>query len=59
MFKFRPGILHDLFPFLKAKVECMKLEEKHALLLVDEMGIKSGLEYDNTTGEILGMYYLL
>jgi hypothetical protein len=37
----------------------MKPEEKHALLLVDEMAIKSGLEYDNTTGEILGMYYLL
>jgi hypothetical protein len=37
----------------------MKPEEKHALLLVDEMAIKSGLEYDNTTGEILGMYYLV
>jgi hypothetical protein len=32
MFQFRPRILHDLFPFLKAKVECMKSQEKHAFI---------------------------
>lgn len=57
-FKFEPGILHDLFPLLETKIHCMKPEERYAVLLMDEMALKPGLQYDHSTGKILGMWYL-
>ncbi|KYQ54646.1 hypothetical protein ALC60_06453 [Trachymyrmex zeteki] len=52
--KFKPGVLEDVFTILKIKVETFKPEEKHAVLLIDEMAIKPGLQYDNSTTSIIG-----
>lgn len=52
--KFKPGILEKVFTILKIKVETFKPEEKYAGLLIDEMAIKPGLQYDNSTTSIIG-----
>lgn len=53
-FKFESGILVEVLPILKTKVECLKPEERHAVLLVDEMALKPGLEYDTSVEKIIG-----
>ncbi|KAJ8978026.1 hypothetical protein NQ317_000485 [Molorchus minor] len=53
-FKFGSGILEHVFTILRTKVECMKLEEREAVLLVDEMAIKPGLEYDTALEKVVG-----
>ncbi|KYN23158.1 hypothetical protein ALC57_04432, partial [Trachymyrmex cornetzi] len=52
--KFKPDVLEDVFTILKIKVKTFKPEEKHAVLLIDEMAIKPGLQYDNSTTSIIG-----
>lgn len=58
-FKFKPGIFDELFPLLKIKSECMTLQERQAVLLIDEMALKPGLEYDNSIEEVIGMQIYL
>lgn len=36
------------------QIQTFQPEEKHAVLLIDEMAIKPGLQYDNSTGAIIG-----
>ncbi|XP_077523635.1 uncharacterized protein LOC144134642 [Amblyomma americanum] len=52
--KFRPGLLTDILEPLKIKVNLMKPEERHAILMVDEMQITSGLVYYHSCCEVLG-----
>lgn len=54
-FKFDAGILEDVFPLLKSKIGCMKPEERHGVLLIDEMAIKPGLEFDPSTEKVIGV----
>ncbi|KAH7933355.1 hypothetical protein HPB49_011711 [Dermacentor silvarum] len=49
-FKFSPGILHEILPSLSIKVDLMEDYERHAVLLLDEMQLASGLAYDQGTG---------
>ena len=52
---FQPGILHDVFDFLKIKIENFKDErEKDCCLILDEMAITPGQNYDNTTSNYIG-----
>ncbi|XP_039310726.1 uncharacterized protein LOC105203368 isoform X2 [Solenopsis invicta] len=52
--KFGSGISEDILQLLKMKIETFKSEEKHAILLTDEMSIKPGLQYDRSTNTIIG-----
>lgn len=56
-FKCMPEIHYEIFNLLEAKINCLLPEERHAVLLVDEMAIKPGLQFDNNSGEIIGMKY--
>lgn len=58
-FKCMPGIHQEILNLLETKVECLLPEERHAVLLIDEMAIKSGLQFDNNSGEIIGIYYYI
>ncbi|KAL3226642.1 hypothetical protein MRX96_024842 [Rhipicephalus microplus] len=51
--KFKPGILHEVFAALKEKVATMAPEDRHACLLMDEVQILPGLDYDASTGNII------
>lgn len=42
----RPGICPEIMEMVKTKVENMAMWEKNAVLLFDEMSIKSSLDYD-------------
>ncbi|KAH7950484.1 hypothetical protein HPB49_024404 [Dermacentor silvarum] len=53
-FKFSPGILHEILPSLSIKVDLMEDYERHAVLLLDEMQLASGLAYDQGTGGVIG-----
>ncbi|XP_011859016.1 PREDICTED: uncharacterized protein LOC105556530 [Vollenhovia emeryi] len=44
----------DVYNMLQTKVETFKREEKHAVLLVDEMSIKPGLQY-NSIAAVIGL----
>ncbi|KAL1485431.1 hypothetical protein MTO96_031986, partial [Rhipicephalus appendiculatus] len=52
--KFRPGILDEVFAALKQRSSSLKPEERHACLLMDEMQLNPGLDYDASTGSIIG-----
>ncbi|KAM7287684.1 uncharacterized protein ISCGN_031375 [Ixodes scapularis] len=52
--KFRPGILTELFPSLKAKVSTMLPEERNAALMIDEMQITAGTDYDPSVKGLIG-----
>lgn len=52
--KFQPGILFELFSFLKLKVDLMEDNEKHCGLTLDEMSISEGWEYDTSTNKFFG-----
>lgn len=41
-----PGILHEVFDFLRLKVEALTPEERECCLTLDEMSIKTGVQYD-------------
>ncbi|XP_077549557.1 uncharacterized protein LOC144162788 [Haemaphysalis longicornis] len=53
--KFEPGILNELLPALKAKLETMKPEERHCALLIDEMQLTAGLDFDPTVKKPIGL----
>lgn len=44
-------LIHSIIAY---KVQAFEPEEKHAVLLLDEMSIKPGLQYDNTCKSIVG-----
>ena len=50
-----PEIHDQIFKLLEIKVDCLLPEEKHAVLMIDEMAIKPGLQFDNSSGEVIGM----
>lgn len=49
------GILEELLPALKSKLEMMRPEERHCALLVDEMQLTPGLDFDPTVKKPIGM----
>lgn len=48
------GVLDEVFAALKQKVESMRPEERQACLLMDEMQIAPGLDYDASIASIIG-----
>jgi hypothetical protein len=54
-FKCMPEVHHEIFNLLELKINCLLPEERHAVLLIDEMAIKPGFQFDNNSGEIIGM----
>ncbi|XP_064468698.1 uncharacterized protein LOC135382960 [Ornithodoros turicata] len=52
--KFTPGILEDMFPALEAKVATFEPEDCFAVLLLDEIQLAPGLDYDCTTHSVTG-----
>ncbi|KAM7306584.1 uncharacterized protein ISCGN_010287 [Ixodes scapularis] len=52
--KFWPGILTELFSSLKAKVSTMLPEERKAALMIDEMQITAGTDYDPSVKGLIG-----
>ncbi|KAJ3641321.1 hypothetical protein Zmor_027833 [Zophobas morio] len=53
-FKCMPEIHDQIFKLLEIKVDCLLPEEKHAVLMIDEIAIKPGLQFDNSSGEVIG-----
>jgi hypothetical protein len=53
-FKCMPTLHNTIFNLLEIKAQCLLPEERHAVLLIDEMAIKPGLQFDNNSGEIVG-----
>ncbi|XP_029829876.3 peroxynitrite isomerase THAP4 [Ixodes scapularis] len=52
--KLFPGVLDEVFAALKQKVESVRPEERQACLLMDEMQIAPGLDYDASIASIIG-----
>ncbi|XP_064469958.1 uncharacterized protein LOC135384699 [Ornithodoros turicata] len=52
--KFQPGVLHEVFELLQAKVPALGPQERCCLLMIDEMAIQQKLEYDPSTSSIRG-----
>lgn len=48
------GVLDEVFAALKQKVGSMRPEERQACLLMDEMQIAPGLDYDASIAAIIG-----
>jgi DNA transposase THAP9 len=55
---FSGGILHQIFDYMKIKVDHMLQEERLCCLTLDEMSIQSAFEYNVSLGEILGFVNL-
>ncbi|XP_075560594.1 uncharacterized protein LOC142592801 isoform X2 [Dermacentor variabilis] len=53
-FKFAPGLLFEVIDLLKIKMAQLSLKERHAVLMLDEMQISKGLDFDSSTGTLLG-----
>ena len=51
---FQPGVLGQVFDFLKLKVEGMRPEERICCLTLDEMSLTSSIEYDASGGNLMG-----
>lgn len=51
---FKPGLLHDVFSYMKVKVAAMNDAEKLCCLTLDECSITPSVEYDVNNGCILG-----
>ena len=49
-----PGILDDIFVFIKNQLDDLEPHEKWSIMNGDEMSIKSGIEYNTTTQEYVG-----
>ncbi|KAG0441379.1 hypothetical protein HPB47_015971 [Ixodes persulcatus] len=47
-------ILEELLPALKSKLETMRPQEKHCALLLDEMQVTAGLDFDPTVKKPIG-----
>ena len=52
--KFDSGILHQVFHYLKLKISTMAVPEKMCSLTLDEMSIKSRVEFDKSNGRFCG-----
>ncbi|KAM7311295.1 hypothetical protein ISCGN_008202 [Ixodes scapularis] len=52
--KFPPGILIEMMKPLEVKVGLMSPAERHAVLMMDEIQLNEGLDYDATTGTVIG-----
>ncbi|XP_064488352.1 uncharacterized protein LOC135400450 [Ornithodoros turicata] len=52
--KFQPGILHEVFQLLQAKVPGLNEQERCCLLMIDEMSIQQRIEYDSSTSSVRG-----
>lgn len=53
--QFQSGILHEVLQFLKIKINLLsRPEEKHCVLLLDEMSITAACEYDNGDNAFIG-----
>ncbi|XP_077524439.1 uncharacterized protein LOC144136208 [Amblyomma americanum] len=52
--KFTPGILEEVFPALASKVATFHNEERYAVLMLDEIQLTPGLDYDITTRSVIG-----
>lgn len=53
-FLFKPGILHEVFGFLKIKTSAMKHHQRHSVMTLDEMTIKASRRYDVKNDEFVG-----
>ncbi|KAH7984666.1 hypothetical protein HPB52_023495 [Rhipicephalus sanguineus] len=53
-FKFAPGLLTEVMDLLKIKIGDLSQQERHAVLMLDEMQITKGLDFDPSTGMLLG-----
>lgn len=53
-FSFYAGLLRELFPAVECKVATMGPQELHCVLLMDEMQLTPGLQYDCTTKTVIG-----
>ncbi|KAH6946446.1 hypothetical protein HPB50_013650 [Hyalomma asiaticum] len=53
-FKFAPGLLTEVLDLLKIKIGELSQQEHHAMLMLDEMQIAKGLDFDPSTGMLLG-----
>ena len=52
--KFQPGVLEEVFSFLKLKAEAMSEMEKECVLTLDEMAITPSVELHLGTGQLYG-----
>lgn len=52
--KFESGVLHEVFQFLSIKVSKMSSFDKECVVIVDEMSIESGTQYDPSSKKIIG-----
>ena len=52
--RFQPGVLHEVFGFMKLKVKEWKPQERECCLTLDEMAITASVEFDASTGKLLG-----
>ena len=50
----KPGLLHDFFYYMERKVKNFTRQERIVAVLVDELGLKAGREYDTTTQSFSG-----
>lgn len=48
------GILEEVFPALASKVATFHNEERYAVLMLDEIQLTPGLDYDITTRSVIG-----
>lgn len=53
--KFLPGVLNEVLQPLALKVATMSTVERHACLMIDEMSITPGLDYDNSSKTVIGI----
>ncbi|KAG0423649.1 hypothetical protein HPB47_000594, partial [Ixodes persulcatus] len=53
--KFEPGILEELLPALKSKLETMRPQGKHCARLLDEMQVTAGSDFDPTVKKPIGL----
>jgi len=53
-FTFKPGLLHEVFDLLEVKVRTMKPKEKRCMVVLDEVSLKIGWNYDQKSGTCYG-----
>jgi len=53
-FAFEPGVLHEVFDLLAAKVKHLNEHERKCAMTLDEMSLKPGWNYDVKTGSCYG-----
>lgn len=51
---FEPGVLTNVFDMLEVKVKEMNDNEKNCCLTLDELSLSPGVEYDASSGKLLG-----